>query len=51
LVAALDVAHCDLDALHRRAAVADGRHRVTALGRGAVVVVEVHLQELARLER
>src|SRR6185312_10581804 len=49
--ATLDIAHRDLDALHRRTAIADGGHRITALGRRTVVVVEVHLQELARLER
>jgi hypothetical protein len=35
----------------RRKTVAHRPHRIAALGRGAIVVVEVHLQELPRLER
>ena len=46
--AAGDVAHRDLHRFARaHRVVVDGRQRIAALGRGAVGVMEVHLQELA----
>jgi hypothetical protein len=50
--AAFDIGHRHLDVLHRATvARADRGHRIAALGRLAVRIVEMHLDELSGQER